>query len=107
MKILVKYSTNKGDLWMGQGEQYFGVACHTLISPGSWRIREFGRLSHEDALEKFAELKAELDGRQYIKPKCKYSAARTRPCNLRNCPKKIGGAAYWEIFSNSCCCKVR
>lgn len=107
MKILAKYSTTKGDLWMGRGEKYFGIACRTFIAPGNCRIREFGRMSYEEALEKFAELKAELDGRTYIKPKCKYSAARTRPCNSRNCPAKLGGAAFWQIFRDSCLYRKR
>lgn len=107
MKTVTEYSTDNGTVMILQGTKYFCVACHTLISPGGWRIREFGRLSYEEALEKFAEMKAELNNCVYAKPRCKYSSVRTRPCNSRNCPKRLGGAAFWEIFSNTCCYKTR
>lgn len=107
MKTLAEYSTDKGKAWLVQGEKYFGVVCRIQTGPGSWRIRERGLLTHEGALEIFAEFQAELDGRSYVKQKCKYSAKRTRPCNSHNCPAKLGGADYWAIFSNSCCYKTR
>lgn len=107
MKQLTEYSTNRGELWLLQGNQYFGVVCHIQTAPGSWRIREFGHMNYEEALEKFDEMQAELDNRPYTKPRCTYSSKCIRPCRSCCCPAKLGGTAYWDIFSNSCYYKVR
>lgn len=107
MKILAEYSTERGDAWLVQGETCFGVACRIKMGPGSWRIREFGRMTQEEAIAKFEQFQAELDCRQYSAPRCKYYPSRSRLCKSGNCPAKLGGKDYWAIFSNSCAYKSR
>ncbi|MDE6478241.1 MAG: hypothetical protein K2L94_03260 [Alphaproteobacteria bacterium] len=107
MKVLQEYSVPQGDAWLLQGDVYYVVVCRTNMSPGVVRIKQWGRLSHEAALERYARVRATLLGQPYVRPHCRYSPSRIKVCRSKNCPAKLGGAAYWEIFATSCLFKVR
>lgn len=58
-------------------EEFFNVACCFIRGEIKWR----------DPVRKFS---------------CKYNPKKSQGCSAEKCPKKLGGAAYYEIFSKTC-----
>lgn len=67
-------------------------------------IREFTNLDGMLAGEYFAAAKNELKGKPWVEPvlSCTYMKKGAKICSRDRCPSKLGGAAYWDIFSLTC-----
>ncbi len=67
------------------------------------RARSFADI--ELALDQYRDFIEFLHGRQPVNMcSCK---SRRQSCSAKNCPKKLGGVAYWQLFRNSCLYRTR
>ena len=68
---------SRGRLDVLAADEFYNIACRYLRDEIEWR----------EPVRKFS---------------CKYNPNRSRGCTPQNCPRCLGGAAYWEIFAKSC-----
>lgn len=67
----------RGRMDANVAEDFFDIACRFIRGEIKWC----------DPVRKF---------------NCKYNPKKSQVCSAEKCPKKLGGAAYHEIFSKSC-----
>ncbi len=108
------YHHRNGEVYITHGDDFYAVHIIKQTTPYSEQFISRGRLDHISANEFFQvacrylrdEIKWTEPTRQHS---CKYNPKKSRACNPKNCPKKLGGAAYWEMFGANCMhrCKQR
>lgn len=108
------YHHRNGEVYITHGDDFYAVHIVKQTTPYSEQFISRGRLDHISANEFFQVACRYLRGEiEWTEPtrqhSCKYNPKKSRACNHKNCPKKLGGAAYWEIFGANCMyrCKQR
>ena len=106
--VIKHYSHENGDVYMTHGDDEF-YAVHTikLTTPWTEEYKARGRLDALAAGEFFKVacryLNDEIELTEPVRKfSCKYNPKKSQGCSAEKCPKKLGGAAYYEIFSETC-----
>ena len=101
------YNHENGDVYVTRGDDFYAVHVvkQTTIYTEEYKTR--GRMDAIAANEFFQVacryLRDEIEWREPVRKfSCKYNPNRSRGCTPQNCPRCLGGAAYWEIFAKSC-----
>ncbi len=101
------YHHRNGEVYITRGDEFYAVHVVKRTSPYSEQYISRGRLDHISANEFFQvacrylrdEIKWTEPTRQHS---CKYNPKKSRACNPKNCPEKLGGADYRDIFGMFC-----
>lgn len=110
--VIKRYNHENGVVYVTGGDEFYAVHIIKLTTPWSEEYKTRGRLDVLAAGEFFEvacrylrdEIKWTEPARQHS---CKYNPKKSRACNPKNCPKKLGGAAYWEMFGANCMHRCR
>lgn len=114
-KTLKEFSNHRGNVSVTFDGLAYNVRYTSYSNMKTGRpemVRDFGHLDGVMAGEYFAAAKNELKGKNWVEParRCTYVTKGAKACRRDTCPKKLGGAAYWDIFSLTCpyrCNKTR
>ena len=114
-KVVKEFSNRSGNVSIAFDGFAYNVRytlCSNFKTGRPEIIREFRQLDGVMADEYFAAAKNELKGKTWVEPAhvCGYVTKTAKVCRRNTCPKKLGGADYWDIFSVSCpyrCNKTR
>ena len=106
-KIIKKYSDENGEVYITRGTEFYGVMVIKMLAPGHELHRERGRMDALSAGEFFkTAVRYVRDDAEWVEPvrkfSCKFNPKHSRGCTPTNCPKCLGGSAYWEIFAPAC-----
>lgn len=101
------YRDKNGSVLLGVGNQYCYVCVIKQTAPAQQLVRERGRLDYISAVEFFDNacryVRDEIEWREPVRKfSCKYNPKVAHGCTDKNCPKKLGGADYRQIFGLSC-----
>ncbi len=101
------YNHENGEVYITRGDEFYAVHIIKQTSPYSEQYISRGRLDYISASEFFSVACRYLQGEiEWTEPvrhySCKYNPSKSRACNPKNCPKKLGGADYRYIFGTSC-----
>ena len=105
--VVKKYVDEDGEVRLVKGKDFCAVWVIKLLGPGREIYRQRGRLSVISAQEFFdvavRYVRGEIDWTEPVRTySCKFNPKRSRSCFIKNCPRKLGGEAYWEMFAESC-----
>lgn len=105
--IVKKYIDDKGEVRLVKGANYCLVSVIKRLGPGHEIHRDRGRLSALSAKEFFEVacryVRDEIEWTEPVREfSCKYNPKKSRSCTDENCPKKLGGQDYREIFGGVC-----
>ena len=106
IKVLQAFHNGNGDAYLIKAADGYSVSVTEIQAPGIYRHSYSGRLSHSTAMEQYNSHVTILGGRPVRVTKCTCGGAPRRCC-AEHCPDELGGAAFWEIFGNSCLYKQR
>ena len=101
------YHNNNGGVFLGVGNQYCYVAVVKRLAQAQELIRERGHLDYISAVEFFDNacryVRDEIEWTEPVRKYCcTYNPNRPKGCTDKNCPKKLGGPTYREIFVRTC-----
>ena len=96
-----------GDVMLHKGKNFYWISVVKFETPAREFVRERGRLDALAAAEFFNTavryIRGEIEWREPVRKfSCKYNPNKSRGCTDKNCPKKLGGADYREIFGGVC-----
>ena len=101
------YNHENGDVYVTRGDDFYAVHVvkQTTIYTEEYKTR--GRMDAIAANEFFQVacryLRDEIEWREPVRKfSCKYNSKVAHACTDKNCPKRLGGADYREIFGLSC-----
>ncbi len=106
MNILAKYHDEKGSVFISKEDNAFFVVMQKKNGPGVYHCYTKGFYDFEEAID---EYKACID-KLYDKVAdrvCVVRQNRHCKCSAKNCPKKLGGKAYWQLFRDACLFRTR
>ena len=116
MKIFAKYFNQNGEVYMFRPNEIYDSATNTFKQTGdntfTVAMEKFSPLgnSHiwqrtfydfEVAVDEYRACIDKLHGRTPART-CAVNPNGHRKCSAANCPKSLGGAAFWQIFRESC-----
>ncbi len=116
MKIFAKYYDENGEVYMFRPNEIYDPATNTFkptdentftvamekISPsGNSHILQHTVYDLEEAVDEYRACIDKLHGRTPART-CAVNPNGHRKCSAANCPKSLGGAAFWQIFRESC-----
>lgn len=101
------YSHDNGDVYITHGDEFYAVTIIKQTSPYSEEYITRGRMDIIAATEFYdvacRYLRDEIKWTEPIRKfTCKYNQKKSTRCSVENCPKKLGGPAYREIFGMAC-----
>lgn len=101
------YHDENGDVMLLKGKNFYWISVVKFETPAREFVRERGRLDALAAAEFFniavRYIRGEIEWTEPVRKfSCKYNPNKSRGCTNKNCPKKLGGADYREIFAKSC-----
>lgn len=110
--VIKRYTHENGVVYVTGGDEFYAVHIIKLTTPWSEEYKTRGRLDVLAAGEFFEVacryLRDEIKWTEPVRKfTCKYNPNRSRGCTDKNCPKKLGGAAYWEMFGANCMHRYR
>ncbi len=103
-KAIKRFSRRSGEVFVNFDGYYYAV---TIVQPDNKRTgcpgtsRTFMRLDYAIAKDYYAACVNLLKGKPWVEPRT-FCALSKKMCLDYNCPRKIGGADYHRIFSESC-----
>ncbi len=105
--VIKRYNHENGVVYVTRGNEFYAVYIIKLTTPWSEEYKSRGRLDALAAGDFFDVACRYLrDEIKWIEPvrkfSCKYNPKKSRGCTDKNCPKRIGGPTYREIFGISC-----
>ena len=116
MKIYAKYFNQNGEVYMFRPNEIYDSATNTFkptdektftvamekFSPlGNSDIWQHTVYDFEEAVDEYRACVDKLNGRTSART-CVANPAGRCKCSANNCPKSLGGAAFWQIFRESC-----
>ncbi len=105
---ITRYACDTGDITlMRDGAQYSVLQRKYSPEHGVCvsKCRVYNFIDYELALDKYKDLIEILNGRRPINMcTCK---SRRQKCSAKNCPTKLGGPAFWQMFRDACLYKSR
>ena len=106
-KATKTYYHENGEVLLGAGKNFYYVAVVKQTGQAQQLVRERGRLDYISAIEFFDTacryVRDEIEWTEPVRKfSCKYNPNHSKGCTDKNCPKKLGGADYREIFVTSC-----
>lgn len=116
MKIFAKHFDENGEVYMFRPNEIYDSATNTFkptgdntftvamekISPlGNSHIWQRTFYDFDVAVDEYRACIDKLHGRTSART-CTANAAGRCKCSAANCPKSLGGAAFWQIFRESC-----
>ena len=116
MKIFAKYFDENGEVYLFRPKEMYDRATNTFkptdentftvgmekISPlGNSEIWQRTFYDFEVAVDEYRACVDKLNNRTSARM-CAANAAGRCKCSAANCPKSLGGAAFWQIFRESC-----
>ena len=102
IKILGYYSGQYGSVKLLDMDNHYKVVFDTNVRPGIIYHREIPCQTYDAALHKYLAIEKIYTAQQPAL--CGfYSNSGLKPvCSKDNCPKLLGGAAFWERFAYNC-----
>ncbi len=115
MKIYAKYFNQNGEVYMFRPKEMYDASTNTFRPTtsefviGMEKVSKLGN-SHiwqhtvydfEEAIDEYRACIDKLNGRTPART-CVVNPVERCKCSAANCPKSLGGAAYWQIFRESC-----
>ena len=97
MKIFAKYIEDNGYVYLFRPNEIYDSATNTF--------KPTDEKTFTVAMEKFSdEYLAYIDKLHDRVPArmCAANPKDHRKCSAANCPKELGGAAFWQLFRTSC-----
>lgn len=106
LKIHAKYQDKNGEVVLFNENNAFPVMMKKQIRAGNWKcyLRVFYDI--EEAIDYYKVCIDQLNNRLPARI-CVINPNRRRKCCAKNCPKKLGGDAYWRLFRESCLFRTR
>lgn len=116
MKIFAKYFDENGEVYMFRpneiydsatntfkpsGDNTFTVAMEKFSPLGNSHIWQHTVYDFEEAIDEYRACIDRLNGRTPVRT-CVANPAGRCKCSAANCPKSLGGAAFWQIFREAC-----
>lgn len=116
MKIYAKYFNQNGEVYMFRpneiydsatntfkptGDNTFTVAMEKFSPLGNSHIWQRTFYDFDVAVDEYRACVDKLNNRTSARMCAANPAARCK-CSANNCPKYLGGAAFWQIFRESC-----
>ncbi len=101
------YHHRNGDVYITRGDDFYAVYIIKQTTPWAEEYKSRGRLDYISAVEFFDNAcRYVRDEIEWIEPVrkycCTYNPNRPKGCTDKNCPKKLGGPTYREIFVRIC-----
>ena len=101
------YSHENGDVYVTRGDDFYAVHVVKQTAIYSEEYKTRGRMDAIAANEFFQiacrYLRDEIEWCEPVRKfSCKYNSKVAHGCTDKNCPKRLGGADYREIFGLSC-----
>ena len=105
--VIKHYSHENGEVYMTHGGEFYSVTVIKQTSSYSEEYKSRGRLDALAAGEFFKVacryLNDEIELTEPVRKfSCKYNPKKSQGCSAEKCPKKLGGAAYRDIFGPAC-----
>lgn len=116
MKIFAKYFDENGEVYMFRpneiydsatntfkptGDNTFTVAMEKFSPLGNSHIFQHTVYDFEEAVDEYRAYIDKLHDRVPARM-CAANPNHRCKCSPQNCPQKIGGAAFWQLFRESC-----
>ena len=116
MKIFAKYFDENGEVYMFRpkemydratntfkptGDNTFTVAMEKFSPLGNSHILQHTVYDFEEAVDEYRAYIDKLHDRVPARM-CAANPNHRCKCSPQNCPQKIGGAALWQLFRESC-----
>ena len=116
MKIFAKYFDENGEVYMFRPNEIYDSATNTFkptdektftvamekFSPlGNSHILQHTVYDFEEAIDEYLAYIDKLHDRVPARM-CAANPKDHRKCSAANCPKELGGAAFWQLFRTSC-----
>lgn len=107
LNIKKKYVDENGEVFLSGGDDFYAISVSKHETPWLDIYYQRGRLDAIAATEFFDVAKRYVCGEiQWTEPirkfSCTFNPNQIKGCTDKNCPKKLGGANYREIFGISC-----
>ena len=107
LRAIKSYHDENGDVMLHKGKNFYWISVVKFETPAREFVRERGRLDALAAAEFFniavRYIRGEIEWAEPVRKfSCNYNPNKSRGCTDKNCPKKLGGADYREIFAISC-----
>ena len=101
------YNHENGDVYVTHSDEFYAVYVIKQTSPyrEEYRVR---RRMDALAAEEFFDMacryvRGEIEWREPVREFiCKYNPNKSKGCTDKNCPNKLGGADYRQIFGIPC-----
>lgn len=116
MKIFAKYFDENGEVYMFRPNEIYDSATNTFkptdektftvamekFSPlGNSHIWQRTFYDFDVAIDEYRACIDKLNGRTPARM-CMANPNRRCKCSAQNCPNKLGGVAFWQLFRESC-----
>ncbi len=106
-RVIKSYHDENGDVMLHKGKNFYWISVVKFETPAREFVRERGRLDALAAAEFFNTavryIRGEIEWTEPVRKfSCKYNPNKSRGCTDKNCPKKLGGADYREMFGGVC-----
>lgn len=101
LKIRANYIDDKGEVLILNNDNTFSVFMKKQIQPGFFRCYVRTYYDIEEAVDDYKACIDKLNNRIPARM-CSANPKRRRKCCADNCPKKLGGPAYWQLFRETC-----
>ncbi len=99
---LYEYSNRNTDVYFMRDGDTFIIRVQKYIAPGNWNCRIYSSRNYDNALEMLEAVLTVARGGRPAK-KCAFAGSFDKcDCRAANCPDRLGGVAYWQIFHRAC-----
>lgn len=95
------YYSRGGEVFFYEDGNAFSVLMKQYIGDGTFHCKVFTTPDYEVAVDKYKGYMEILNGDTPARV-CVSNPNRRRKCSAENCPKKLGGSAFWQLFRDSC-----
>ena len=105
-KVLATHETNMGAVYLYANGGGYIVWTVTNLMPGYAGHSQTGMLPYDIALARYEDAVRRLNGVS-VPCACRFVSDNMRRCRPENCPRQLGGRAFWMIFGPSCNYRIR
>lgn len=104
-KQIKAFHSKHGEVHLLTDGTKFVTRICTFLGRGATRIHDYSGDSLDAATELYEMACVHIRGyRPQPAPdtKCAYNPQNIKACSASNCPREVGGRAFWEFFGGTC-----
>lgn len=107
--IITSYKNDRGEVILLKNEDASFSVLRRIMRPMHMGCDEFKSWNYTDldsAAAKYTDCVDGLNGKP-SRCNCSFYPKNIRRCKAKQCPKTLGGEAYWRLFREACLYRIR